>query len=65
MFGDPLSLTIHDPQHSEAEERLITIGVSSDFNTLVVVHTDLESRIRRISARHATKRERKDYEEGI
>jgi uncharacterized DUF497 family protein len=53
VFGDPLSLTIHDPLHS------------ADYRVLVVVHTDREGRVRIISARPATKPEMKDYEEGI
>jgi uncharacterized DUF497 family protein len=65
VFGDPLSLTIHDPLHSDEEDRFVTIGVSADFRVLVVVHTDREGRIRIISARLAAKREMKDYEEGI
>ncbi|MCL5264729.1 MAG: BrnT family toxin [Chloroflexi bacterium] len=40
VLGDPLSLTILDPIHSEAEERFITIGRSIDRRLLVVVHTE-------------------------
>ena len=61
-FEDPLSLTIEDPDHSEREERLILLGRSRNNRLLVVVHTEREDRIRRISARLATRRERRDYE---
>jgi len=40
IFGDPLSLTSPDPDHSQEEARWITIGVSTNFKTIVVVHTD-------------------------
>jgi uncharacterized protein len=62
-FEDPLSLTIEDPHHSEHEERLILLGRSRDNRLLVVVHTEREDRIRLISARPATRRERRDYEQ--
>lgn len=65
IFGDPLSLTRPDPDHSQEEARWITIGVSTNFNTLVVVHTDRAETVRIISARFATKRERESYEQGI
>ncbi len=65
VFGDPLSLTIPDPLHSQAEDRFVTIGVSSRQRTLVVVHADRGDDVRIISARVATRRERKRYEEGI
>jgi uncharacterized DUF497 family protein len=65
VFGDPLSLTISDPGHSEEEDRFVTMGVSSRLRTIVVVHTDRGDHVRIISARLATTRERKDYEEGI
>jgi uncharacterized DUF497 family protein len=65
VFGDPLSLTISDPGHSEEEDRFVTIGVSSKLRTIVLVHTDRGDHVRIVSARQATTRERKDYEEGI
>ena len=64
MFGDPLSLTFHDPDHSDEEDRYITIGSSADDVLLIVSHTDREGRIRIISARKATRRERRIYENG-
>lgn len=63
-FGDPLALTIPDPLHSEEEDRFITLGESNRRRLLVVVTTDRENKIRIISARLATRRERTDYEEG-
>ena len=63
IFGDPISLTITDEQHSEAEPRFITIGSSVRSRLLVVVHTDRGEAIRIISAREATRRERRTYEE--
>ena len=62
-FGDPLSITIEDPLHSEDENRLVLIGKSEWFNTLVVVHLEKKDMIRIISARKASKKERKVYEE--
>ena len=64
VFGDPLSLTILDPDHSQQETRFITMGTSIDDRLLVVVHVDRGERIRIISARKATARERRQYEEG-
>jgi len=63
VFGDRLSLTIPDPEHSLTEERYITIGKALTRKLLVVVHTDRGDNIRIISARRASRRERKFYEE--
>ena len=63
VFGDPLSLTIEDPLHSEEEDRFVTIGESIRRRILVVVHTERGDTIRIISARRATSRERRVYEE--
>lgn len=65
IFGDPLSLTIPDPDHSLLEERHVTMGRASSGKLLVVVHTDRGDNIRIISARHASRRERKSYEKNI
>jgi uncharacterized DUF497 family protein len=62
-FKDSLSLTIYDPLHSEDEHRQILIGSSFQDRLLVVVHTERGDKIRIISARKATKRERNQYEE--
>jgi len=62
-FRDPLSRTIDDPLHSQEEERLVLIGNSQQGRLMVVVHAERGDRIRIISARLATKRERLVYEE--
>ena len=61
-FGDPLSLTILDPDHSEEEDRFILLGQTYAGRLVVVVHTDRGENIRVISARLATRRYRKAYE---
>jgi uncharacterized protein len=65
VFGDPLSRTIHDPVHSDEEDRFVTVGESERGRLLVVSFTDRDDRIRIISARLATRRERKDYEQDV
>lgn len=62
VFGDPLAGTIPDPDHSVGEERLVTMGLSSTGQLLVVCHVEQGDTIRIVSARRATSRERKDYE---
>ena len=62
VFADFFSLTIPDPLHSEKEERLVIIGHSDKQRLLVVVHTERNDVIRIISARKATRYERKTYE---
>ena len=64
VFGDPLSTTFPDPDHSINERRFITIGLSSDSRIIILSHTDRGDRIRIISARKATRKERRFYEEG-
>ena len=61
-FGDPLSLTIADPLHSEAEDRFVQIGRSQAGRLVVVAHVERGGSIRVISARPATRQERKTYE---
>jgi len=65
VFGDPLALTYHDPDHSLIERRFITIGISSGGRVLMVAHTDRRETVRIISARKATPRERHSYEQEI
>jgi hypothetical protein len=62
-FGDPLSITIPDPDHSVGEERWLLVGQSSGGRLLVVAHTEHGDEIRLINARPATRRERGTYEE--
>jgi len=63
VFGDPSSLTIPDPVHSELEDRFVTLGSSHRGKLLVVVYTERGENIRIISARVASRRERRNYEE--
>ncbi len=63
-FGDPLSITFYDPDHSEDEDRYITIGRSTESRLMTVSHTDRGDNIRIISPRRASRRERKLYEDG-
>jgi len=62
VFDDPLSITVADPDHSEDEERWIDIGISKKKQILVVVYTERGKKLRIISARKATRAERKKYE---
>ncbi len=64
VFGDPLAVTFFDPDHSDDEDRFLTIGLSIDGRALILSHTDRGDRVRIISARVATKSERKGYEDG-
>lgn len=65
VFGDPLSITFPDPDHSINESRFITIGLSTTNKIIILSHTDRDSRIRIINARKATRKEQKFYEEGF
>lgn len=62
VFGDPLEVTIPDPDHSEGEFRYLSVGMSSSGRLLVVAYTERDGRIRIINVREATIRERKQYE---
>lgn len=64
VFGDPLAITFDDPDHSDEEGCFITFGHSSEGQLIVVAHADRRGRIRIISARLATRREKKFHEEG-
>jgi uncharacterized protein len=68
LFLDPLAVSVIDEEHSEGEERWVTTGRDRHGKVLVFVHTFAETsteewRIRIISARKATKREARQYEE--
>ena len=67
VFDDPRGRLFQDPDHSEEEERFVLLGMSSAGRVLVVVHCyrENESLLRIISARKATKKEVRSYEEGI
>jgi uncharacterized DUF497 family protein len=62
-FGDPLSLTVPDPNHSQGEARFLLLGLTSDRRLVVVAHLEDQDSIHIISARLATRAERRDYEE--
>ncbi|MEW6619672.1 MAG: BrnT family toxin [bacterium] len=62
VFYNPLSATFDDPDHSNDEERLITVGYSSGSRLLVVSHTERGKIIWIINARTATAHERKRHE---
>ena len=64
VFADEYALLLDDPDHSAAEERLLLLGLSAAFRVLVVVHTyrRADDTIRIISARRATKGERRQYD---
>lgn len=66
VFRDPLLQSMPDEDHSDVEDRRVTIGQSEDGRLLVVVHTirhrDDQPLVRVISARAATPRERRDFE---
>ena len=69
VFQYPFTLSIRDEEHSEFEERWITMGHAQDGQLLVVSHTDAKTAgdkmsVRLISARLATRNERRQYESG-
>jgi len=69
IFNDPRLITFSDEEHSEAEERFISIGMSATNRVLLAVHTEREETedlliIRIISCRIATASERRVYEKG-
>lgn len=60
-FADASSLTIHDPEHSDPEDRYVLLGMSAAGRLLVVVHVERGDNIRLISARSANRREAAKY----
>lgn len=64
VLDDSLSTTFPDVDHSGEEKRFVTVGVSTKQRVLVVSHTEEVQALRIISARRATRRERRFYEEG-
>jgi uncharacterized protein len=64
VFGDLLSVSGRDLEHSAGENRYLIFGLSSQGHVLVVSHTDRGDVIRIISARTATRKEKRIYEEG-
>lgn len=63
VFLDTLAYTFADPDHSVGELRMLTFGVSQAGKLLAVIHTERGRAIRIISARAATRYERKIYEQ--
>lgn len=63
VFMDSLAVTYPDGEHSTGEARFLTFGLSDRHKILVVSHVESRSGIRIISARRATREERKIYEE--
>lgn len=61
VFQDPLALTVEDPD-AEGERRFVAVGLGSAGELLVVVYTERSEGCRLISARRATRKERKRYE---
>ena len=69
VFKDPLALSVFDEEHSETQERWVTLGQAEHGKLLVVVHTYQEidaenAAVRIISARPATNHEQRQYETG-
>ena len=62
MFGDSLGRITDDPRHSETEERYVLLGESARLRLLAVMFTERGQAIRLVSARKATRRERRKYE---
>lgn len=63
VFGDSMAYTFADPDHSIGEERWLTFGLSRLGRVLAVIYTERKGKVHLISARVATKHERKFYEE--
>ena len=69
VFRDTLAISIYDEDHSETEERWVTLGRAENEQLLVVVHSYVETSpseamIRIISARPSTQHEQRQYEQG-
>lgn len=62
VFGDPLAVSIMDPDHSISEDRFLTTGLSVGQRLLVVSHVYRDGNIRIITAREASSQERRQYE---
>lgn len=65
VFGDPLAINLPDPDHSRAEERFVVLGLSHQSRLLVVSYAERGLRTRLISARLASRAERRRYEEEL
>lgn len=68
VLRDPLAITMYDEEHSDFEERWVTLGLAGNGQCLVVIHTVTQASqtdmlVRIISARLADRDEQRDYEE--
>ncbi len=63
IFNDPQLLTFEDLEHSEDEQRYLSLGISARGRLLIAVHTEDEEVIRLITCRRATRKERRTYEQ--
>ena len=63
VFDDDHSSSVQDPDHSADEQRYLIFGISKQGKHLVVAYTERGDRIRLISARQMTPRERRAYEQ--
>ena len=63
VFLDPLAMTYQDPDHSEGEQRYVTVGESTRGRVILVAHLDRGDRVRIISARRATRKEAHEFRE--
>jgi hypothetical protein len=63
LFGDPLGITMPDPDHSTAEDRFLMVGQSGQGRLILVSFAERNDRIRIINARELTRAERKAYED--
>jgi uncharacterized DUF497 family protein len=64
VFADPLGRITDDLRHSEGEERFVLLGQSDKRRLLVIMFTERGQAIHLISARTASRRERREYEQG-
>lgn len=64
VFGDILAMNMPDPDHSKGEQRFVVLGMSSASRLVVVSYAERPPRTRIISARLATRPERRTYENG-
>ena len=62
VFRDSLMASMPDEEHSDAEERWVTVGVARNGQLLTVCHAFHQELIRIISARPATRSERRQFE---
>jgi uncharacterized DUF497 family protein len=66
VFVDQHALEVYDEDHSENEDRFVLLGISTVPRLLIVVYCEkIQTNVRIISARKATKKEERDYEKGI